>query len=432
MGQVGSQGEAGISKEPLSRLRAAIETTAERSPERIALSDGSQSRTYGELAELCGHVASSPDAERRALALGRAVADVEAVLVESLAGRGLLLLDEGRRSGELERAEALFVEAGGSRPGDEVAIGLCTSGSSGLPKVVELDWEGLLANAAAFGAAAGYDEGDLVWCTTPLAHLYCLGAGVLGGAAPRRHRAAHGGALEPRSSPAYESEAPAFLLSVPYLFRRYLEALRAATSCGEVWGAPERRGGGRAGARRPDRALARLSGSRLRAHYGLTEGGQITLAGGEAEEGVGRPLGEVEVRIEADGEIAVRRRAPASPYRIVGREGDADGWYATGDLGQLDEAGNLHVTGRADSRLNVAGKKVDPVEVEEVLGACDGVEDSAVAGIDGPDGVEVVAFLRAKEDGDPGDGEIRRRLAEHSRRTSCRVASSASPRSRAR
>ena len=32
-----------------------------------------------------------------------------------------------------------------------------------------------------FAAAAGYGEADVLWCTTPLAHLYCFGAGVLGG-----------------------------------------------------------------------------------------------------------------------------------------------------------------------------------------------------------------------------------------------------------
>jgi acyl transferase domain-containing protein/acyl-coenzyme A synthetase/AMP-(fatty) acid ligase/acyl carrier protein len=412
MGRVGSQGDAGISKEPLSRLRAAIEATAEHSPDRIALTDGSLSRTYAELAQLCGGVSRHPGAGRRALALGRAVADVEEVLLESLAGDGLLLLDEGTTARELERAEALFVEAGPSRPGGEAVIGLCSSGSSGLPKVVELDWDSLLDNAASFAAAAGYGEGELLWCTTPLAHLYCLGAGVLGGLLSGATVLLGRGMLEADElAELIETREPAVLLSVPFLFRRYLELLRGTPG---LAGKLRLRAAIAAGEPVPPELIAawwELTGSPLRSHYGLTEGGQITLAGGEAEEGVGPPLAGVELRIEAGGEVAVRRRPPASPYRIIGREGDADGWYPTGDLGHLDEAGNLHLTGRADSRLNVAGKKVDPVEVEEVLRACDGVEDSAVAGVDGPDGVEVVAFLRAKGD-DPGDGEIRRQLAE--------------------
>ena len=40
-----------------------------------------------------------------------------------------------------------------------------------------------------------------------------------------------------------------------------------------------------------------MTGTELRSHYGLTEGGQITLAGGGEDEGVGAPLEDVELRI---------------------------------------------------------------------------------------------------------------------------------------
>src|SRR6185295_17123649 len=117
---------------------------------------------------------------------------------------------------EVQRAEALFVEAGGpeGRGEGEPALGLCSSGSSGLPKVVELDWESLLLNAGSFAAAAGYSEDDVLWCTTPLAHLYCFGAGVLGGLLSGATVLLSGAAQEPDEFGALAREwQPSYLLS---------------------------------------------------------------------------------------------------------------------------------------------------------------------------------------------------------------------------
>ena len=173
-----------------------------------------------------------------------------------------------------------------------VAIGLCTSGSSGLPKVVELDWQGLLLNAGSFARAARYGEGDVVWCTTPLAHLYCFGAAVLGGLLSGATVLLTGSALGPGEFGRLAGRAPARL---PALGALPLPALPGG-SCARTrsWPAP--------GA--PPSCIAagepvppelveswrEVAGSGLRAHYGLTEGGQITLASGAAGEGVGRPL----------------------------------------------------------------------------------------------------------------------------------------------
>ena len=178
MSSDGSQGGAGISADPLNALRVAVEATAGRDPDRSALTAGARSRSYGELAQLLEQASRRRQPGRRALAVGRSLADVETILAESCAGSGLLLVDVGATAWEVERAETLFVEA--ERAGDLV-LGLCSSGSSGLPKVVELEWESLLRNAGSFAAAAGYGEDDVLWCTTPLAHLYAFGAGVLGG-----------------------------------------------------------------------------------------------------------------------------------------------------------------------------------------------------------------------------------------------------------
>jgi acyl transferase domain-containing protein/non-ribosomal peptide synthetase component E (peptide arylation enzyme)/short-subunit dehydrogenase/D-arabinose 1-dehydrogenase-like Zn-dependent alcohol dehydrogenase/acyl carrier protein len=399
--------------DPSATLRAAVAGAARRDPDRVALVDGEMSRTYGELARLLERAAAADGGPRRAQALGRSVADVEAVLGATCAGGSPLLLDEGATAWEVERSRALFIAAGQSGPpGEEPVLGLCSSGSGGLPKVVELDWRSMLANAASFAVAAGYGPGDVLWCTTPLAHLYCFGAGVLGGLLSGATVLLSPGMLEPEKFAAIAArERPTLLLSVPFLFRRYLGILEASPEIAAGWHLRAAIAAGEPVATELIDAWRRLAGVELRSHYGLTEGGQVTLAAGDPAEGVGRPLDDVEMRIGEDGQIEVRRRPPAVPYRIVGQEPSAGGWYRTGDLGRLDEAGNLHVTGRADSRINVAGKKVDPGEVEEALRDCDGVEDCAIAAVEGEGAVEVVAFL-VHGAATGSDAEIRAQLAQ--------------------
>ena len=57
-----------------------------------------------------------------------------------------------------------------------------------------------------------------------------------------------------------------------------------------------------------------------------------------------------------------------------------DGWYHTGDVGQLDEDGDLWVVGRVDEMVVSGGENVHPVEVEDVLARAPGVLEVAVIG----------------------------------------------------
>ena len=71
-----------------------------------------------------------------------------------------------------------------------------------------------------------------------------------------------------------------------------------------------------------------------------------------------------------------------------------DGWYFTGDLGYLDEDGELFLTGRLDDMIISGGENIHPEEVENILSDCDLVSLAAVVGL--PDermGQKVVAFI---------------------------------------
>jgi acyl-CoA synthetase (AMP-forming)/AMP-acid ligase II len=149
---------------------------------------------------------------------------------------------------------------------------------------------------------------------------------------------------------------------------------------------------------------------RIPTGYGLTEnGGQATAAAGsenvELLGSTGRPLPCVEVRFLAhpglpDGEILLR-----SPTQMAGYFGldespiDKDGWLHTGDLGRLDDKGNLWITGRCKDMIIRGGENIAPAAVERALTSIEGVTEAAVFGVPHPDlGEEVMAIVVVDRD----------------------------------
>jgi acyl-CoA synthetase (AMP-forming)/AMP-acid ligase II len=60
---------------------------------------------------------------------------------------------------------------------------------------------------------------------------------------------------------------------------------------------------------------------------------------------------------------------------------DSEGWLHTGDVGTVDEAGNLRITDRLKDMFICGGFNVYPAEIEQVLARLDGVADVAVIGV---------------------------------------------------
>jgi len=128
--------------------------------------------------------------------------------------------------------------------------------------------------------------------------------------------------------------------------------------------------------------------------------GQPTFTGN-----VGKPLPGVQVRIMDDGcevlqgqagEIEVSGAALFSGY--IGESNEepctnADGFRAMGDLGWQDQQGDLYLTGRTDSMINVSGVKVDPLEIQQVLTSMPGVGQALVFGSMDANGLEMVKAL---------------------------------------
>ena len=108
--------------------------------------------------------------------------------------------------------------------------------------------------------------------------------------------------------------------------------------------------------------------------YGMTESCAASTLNAEGEQRfgtVGRPLPGTEVRLAADGEILMYGpNVFAGYYKDPEATTQAldDGWLRTGDLGQLDDAGFVSITGRKkDIIITSSGKNITPVNIENTL-----------------------------------------------------------------
>ncbi|MBO0911117.1 MAG: AMP-binding protein [Acidobacteria bacterium] len=119
--------------------------------------------------------------------------------------------------------------------------------------------------------------------------------------------------------------------------------------------------------------------------YGLTETTSLVSVNHPFKVGrgsIGKVLAGRDVRLAPDGEILVRGGGVASAYWSAGKLGPVssdEGWYPTGDIGELDAQGNLFFKGRKkDVIVTPAGMKVYPEDLESQLKSQPEVRDSVV------------------------------------------------------
>ncbi|MFC6287987.1 class I adenylate-forming enzyme family protein [Nocardioides sp. GCM10027113] len=335
----------------------------------------------------------------------------------------LVLVGAEPRAGEtafevLEATEPRPVPA--LRDPGKLAALLYTSGASGRPRAAMLTHRALLANVDQVAAVEPplIRADDVVLGVLPLFHVYGLNA-VLGGVL--RHRATL--VLVDRFDPqgtldVIEDHSCTVVPVAPPVFNHWL-ALDGAGGSGGVL--RERLAGVRlvvsgsaALAAEVAQEFADRSGVPVHQGYGLTEAAPVvtsTLCSqgsqGPVPGSVGAALPGIDLRLVDDdgrppegddpGEIWIRGDNLFSGYWPDGADGpDEDGWWATGDVGILDPAGDLVLVDRVKDLVIVSGFNVYPREVEEVLREVDGVLDAAVVGADDPDtGEAVVAYVRA-------------------------------------
>jgi O-succinylbenzoic acid--CoA ligase len=249
------------------------------------------------------------------------------------------------------------------RVGDEVepgdALVVATSGSTGRPKGVVLTHDAVAASAQATSERLGVRDDDHWLACLPLSHVGGLSVVT---------RALHTGTrltVLPRFDAAEVEQVGATLVSLVSTALSRVDPTRFRTI---VLG----------GSRPPDDPPANCVTT-----YGMTETGS-----GVVYDGV--PLDGVQVDITSEGEIRLRAPMLLRCYRDGTSPVDADGWFATGDVGEWRPDGRLHVFGRRDDLIITGGENVWPETVEAVIAGHPSVADVLVRGVEDPEWGQLV------------------------------------------
>jgi long-chain acyl-CoA synthetase len=156
--------------------------------------------------------------------------------------------------------------------------------------------------------------------------------------------------------------------------------------------------------------------------YGLTETAPIVTLNhpfGTKNGSVGKAIAGVEVKVAPDGEILVRGDNVTTGYFNAPEENARafeDGWFHTGDIGEIGEDRQLYIRGRKKEMIvTPEGLNVFPEDVERVLNVTPGVRDSAVVGvaIGSEERVHAVLILEHGADADAVVRQANAQLDDH-------------------
>ena len=294
------------------------------------------------------------------------------------------------------------------RVATDVASIIYTSGTTGRSKGAMLSHGNLLSNAQVLKTLWAWrseaDGGDVLIHALPLFHVHGLFV-ASHGALLNGSKMLWFARFDARTVTARLPDATVFM-GVPTLYVRLLaEPTFNAAACRNMrlfisGSAPLLAD--------TFRQFGERSGHTILERYGMSETVMLTSnpykpAQARIAGTVGFALPGLDLRVAtADGEHigAVEVRGPSvfqGYWRMpekTAEEFTADGWFKTGDVGQLDAQGRLTLIGRSKDLIISGGYNVYPAEVEGYLNEFPGVEESAVIGVPHADfGEAVVALL---------------------------------------
>jgi acyl-CoA synthetase (AMP-forming)/AMP-acid ligase II len=317
------------------------------------------------------------------------------------------------------------------RDGDELASLNFSGGTTGAPKAAMLRHRNLLAVAHNTIAGFGIEDGSVFLNVRPLWPIaqVILMSHLFAGARVALRR--------------FDPEAFATLVHQTGATRTSLVPTQLVRCLDHLHAGDERLarleaiyvGGSRILPAVFERALE-LVGPKLGVLYGLTEAPVTSYLSPQAlappaarsrlMHSVGRVLGNYQVRIagpdeassvasDRSGEVLIRGDHVMEGYW----QDDAatvaalrDGWLHTGDIGEFDYGGNLHIVGRLKDVIRSGSSTIVPKEVEDVIVLHPAVAEVAVLGLPDPEwGEAVTAFVVIK----PGMSVAERELVEHCR-----------------
>ncbi|MFN7146589.1 MAG: class I adenylate-forming enzyme family protein, partial [Myxococcota bacterium] len=291
-------------------------------------------------------------------------------------------------------------------PPDDVTCWLFTSGTTGRAKGAPQTYRMWEANLDALAERWRLSPEDRLWLCLPLFHTHGLVLG-LHGTLLRGASAV----VSARFDPVVPPEGTTHFYGVPTYYRRWLDTMAAFP---DAFRRLKLLVSGSDGlpAELSDAVFAR-TGHRVLERYGMTETVMIAsnpFDGDRRAGTVGTALPGVDVRI-VDGEVQVRGPSvfPGYQPRPDPTAFTPDGFFRTGDAGELDDAGYLRIVGRKKDLVIVGGVNVSPAEVELHLARVPGVAEVGCCGLPDADLNEIVACA-VVPDGSVPEGELRAAL----------------------
>lgn len=338
----------------------------------------------------------------------------------------LTLFDDDGLAGRSEAESNEFDTA--TREDDDIAAILYTSGTTGRSKGAMLSHSNLSSNAFTLLKAWDWQrERDVLIHALPIYHVHglfvALHCALLGGSRMIFLESFHVDTVLEALGRA------TVFMGVPTYYTRLLADRRFTRArCGAMrlfisGSAPLRD--------ETFREFEKRVGQPILERYGMTEAGMITsnpIAGPRQAGAVGPPLADVEARVRGEdgalapsGEPGVLEIRGPNVFRGYWRMEDKtaecftdDGWFITGDVVTQDAGGVVRIVGRDKDLIISGGLNVYPKEIELLIDALPGVDESAVIGVHHPDwGETVLAIVKAGPGASPGEQSIIEALREH-------------------
>ena len=293
-----------------------------------------------------------------------------------------------------------------ARAPEDMAALLYSSGTTGRPKGIVLSNSNLLENARVLKDYWGFTASDTLLHVLPIFHVHglfvAIGCVLMSGAGMRWLSGFDvQGVLKALSGTTVLMGVPTYytrLLAEPSFNRKHCQSVRlfisgSAPLLSETF-----------------EAFRQRTGHTILERYGMTETGMNTSnpLDGERRAGtVGFPLPGVQLRIVdaegievedgAVGDIEVKGANVFQGYwnlpEKTAEEFTRDGFFRTGDKGQVDQDGYVSIVGRAKDMIITGGLNVYPKEIELLIDDVDGVSESAVIGLPHPDFGEAVTAV---------------------------------------
>ena len=277
-------------------------------------------------------------------------------------------LPEGVRAIDPATINATAPEPSAGRPcaPDGHWIYLFTGGSTGKPKTWTKTPRNLLAEAAFLAHAFTVDQNDTILATVPPNHIYGLLYSVLVPLLTSAQVCNQTPAFPNEIDSLLDRTGATILISIPAHYRALKNhpvkrhRLRTAfSSAGAL--APE-----------DDQAFFDATGVTITEVYGSTETGGIALRRRTASQPGLVPFSCVDWRIDRES-LHVR-----SDFLSPELETDAHGFYPTADRAEAETTAGFRLLGRSDGIVKVAGKRVDLMNIQQLLQQTPGVTDAYV------------------------------------------------------